>query len=379
MKNTNSVPSKEDKLVDWLTKPKVKLFGGLLIGIATIAGVGLTWNAQLARPILTFAVQRCAPIFSITPTSAEKLELKLNSIPTKVPFITEIRVENNGSKPIEAKTYTDSFPGLGTGLLVKSGNVNCKILSCSVTEMRPQTRAPIGVKPVVNNSHRTQKEIPIAFIDAVALNPGEDFYIRIISEENPQPVTMCGHLSDGTIQTAVPISEYKPNWDVFFKVFLYTGATLGYLSFALILVCIFAARSLFLYFMKLLMGSVRKVFAWLAKHTFVSNVRAHASSAEKAQKYLLSDADFRVLAENVNADNSEKREHLREVLANIVSESVQPISDEVRDQAVRSNLEEPQNVEEHGNTTVTVFEQAQGCNHTCNHSVNTEPASTQMR
>ncbi len=270
--------------------------------------------------MLTYLITRNESLVDLKTLSDSKLELRFNAVPLKTPHLTEVHVENSGSKPIEIDSYTDGFEGFGKGLLIKAGNSKCRILACTVINMNPPSRplAEIQLRAPSLDSDETSDSSAQVFLRAVALNPRDSIDLRIISDGSPMPLSIWGHISNCVIQQTTGKPEFKPTLNLVSTVFLFTGATLGFICFAILVCCFFTARSILNWTLKTtasVFGAIGKTYR---EASFGVNVRTKAETPERARELILSPSEFTQFAENVEAKTADEREKVRSILLDMI-------------------------------------------------------------
>lgn len=291
------------KLGKAIRHPYVTIALWIVGGISGLTTLWLGYHATLGAAILSYELK-----------SASSTIWLENANPV-LRFDSEVSLENTGSRSLPSEAFTENIPGFGKGLLLKCSNDKSRILGCIVTKMHPSERAAAEVR-VLPDGHNV-------FIKAIPLNPGEGFSIRLISSNDPNTISVWGHLAGCKIEKTASPFDLKAILGMVWNCFVALGCTLGIVSFGIIVFVYFFAQELIKEILKGIGSIVGKVSSWIRKVTFGWIVREKAKDPEKAMEILLSVEGFSKFAEDVNADTAEKRDKLREHLSEFAASNNQ--------------------------------------------------------
>lgn len=283
-----------------------ELWAPLGVGIGALS-VWLTWNCVIAPTPLSYTVSKPQSLLNIQTYGQNRLELSLNGVVVKEPFITEVHFENTGSKPIRAEDFTDKFRDSGRGLQVQANNKDCKILACDVNSMKPSNRAPIEVSIIQSESNDNKSLIsPAIHIVPVALNQSESFNIRMITDNSPGTINVVGHITDCRIQAIEGNEFLGPLFENAVKGLQFLGLGIAYTAGV-----VFISIPLILYYLGRWLWSSAK--PWI----FQARVENEVKTADEAKAILVSDSSFQKLCDKLKVDGASQREQLRKELSTI--------------------------------------------------------------
>lgn len=291
-----------------LVNPWVQLVGALIVAIT----FWLTWQTYFASSILSYTVRPSTSLLYLRNSNPNQLDLMVGGKLVRAPFLTEMHIENSGNKSIRVEDFTDSFCANDTSLQIRPSNEHCKIMTCDVTSMKPPERKEAQVE-IISTAVTDKQKVSVISLKPIALNSGDGFDLQIISEGNPGQVKVWGNLADCKIQKAWNFDEWTPLMTKLWTVGVTVGAVFGTLAFILLVFCYLAITSSVKWgFEKLGNGLASMKFTW--------NLHKKVPTASKAEEILLSQSQFDVLAEELNA-NLNQREEIRKALAKKVEEA----------------------------------------------------------
>jgi hypothetical protein len=308
--------------------PWLKVVLKIVAGLGFCITIWLGWQGCFGTPLLTYEITRSQPVIAF---ANSRLDMRVAPGIAKIPVLTEVKIQNAGVKPIEITSFSDEFASNGNGLLLKSNNSDCEILACNVSWMHPSQRS----WPLLAIVDRQK-----IFLKPFALNPGEEFAISFISDGNPDPVTLWGHISNCKIQK-IEAANWAPWLSVLWTTYLFVGATLGVVSFVIHVQYYYAVKSLMKWLLKTVASGASGVLSVFGRIAFRWLIQTKVKTPERAVELLLSKTEFDALANEVKADTPEKRDKLREVLteiANSTKSSVQADTTNYKSEIVEEPL-----------------------------------------
>lgn len=265
---TNSIT---EKMAHLLENPWIRILVGIGSAVLAFGGLWFTWQTYFGCPELAYEIPKslAKPIYT-----DQSLKVFNGSNAMQNPFSTEIKFENIGSKQLEVANYDDDFPPNGPGILIQANNPGAKIVACEASWIdTSERRVPQSI--VVDSK--------ALFIKPVSLHNGEGFRLRIISDKNPMPLNVLGHLSIGKISRVEQVNWAAMGYSLW-NGFLFIGALLGIISFCLHVYWYFALRSLVKLAVEKTLLAIFKVLGWFGKLFSGSGVRKHATTPQRARE-----------------------------------------------------------------------------------------------
>ena len=274
------------------------------LALFAVIGLGFAYQ-QLVPTTLTYSTLKNESLLNLKSYDQNRLELRFDNAHVQSPFLAEVEIKNIGSKPIRPDLFTDQFGNCGIGLALSVGGSSCNVLACDVTSMKPANRAPIAVKILPPLGRELGRRSNV-FISPVALNPGESFNLRLVTDGEPTSIDLVGHITDCNIQKFDLWKSISDLFPAFLSVFQFTGALIAFLLAAGVLFlvyCLFAIWEV--------IKALGKMFSSPPK------LESVVSTPEQAAEALLDDGSFDELATKLKLTTPDERDGLRKSLIQI--------------------------------------------------------------
>lgn len=294
--------------------------------IVGIVGLPIAFFAIYATSFpatLKFSILKSQSLLEFQPETNHRLELLLDRTVVDKPFITDIKIENSGLKPIRADSFNE-IPRIGRGLLLKVGESG-RIVAVDVKAMKPENRPPVEL---INSSSLTARNEIL--IKPFSLNAADSVEIQVITSGDPKEISPNGYISDCCLQNSGSFSlgVLKDPIGLAFTAF-HTGASiLTWLWTCSVLFVIYQVAKLF-----------RAIGRWL-EPTLEKKVSAEVESPSRALAILTSEKDFEDLAKHLELSKSE-HEKLRTELGKLAAGGTKPPNIEIEQ---KEKTKQPANV-----------------------------------